>query len=105
MAAATPYPVGMPGQPWGALEKAEWRSRQHKRRSHADEVVSAIDRLRDDFDIERYGELDGSSDGTYPLLAVRSRGWSDALPTMLVTGGVHGYETSGVHGALRFLQR
>ena len=24
--------------------------------------------------------------------------------TVLVTGGVHGYETSGVQGALRFLQ-
>jgi hypothetical protein len=27
------------------------------------------------------------------------------LPTVLVTGGVHGYETSGVHGALRFAAR
>ena len=26
-----------------------------------------------------------------------------ALPWALVTGGVHGYETSGVQGALRFL--
>ncbi|QTG90843.1 DUF2817 domain-containing protein, partial [Vibrio furnissii] len=24
-------------------------------------------------------------------------------PTILITGGVHGYETSGVHGALKFL--
>jgi hypothetical protein len=34
---------------------------------------------------------------------VRSRDWNGTLPTMLVTGGVHGYETSGVHGALQFL--
>jgi peptide deformylase len=26
----------------------------------------------------------------------------DQLPTVLITGGVHGYETSGVHGALHF---
>jgi hypothetical protein len=31
--------------------------------------------------------------------------WDDNLPVALVTGGVHGYETSGVHGALRFLER
>jgi len=30
---------------------------------------------------------------------------SDDRPWVLVTGGVHGYETSGVHGALSFLER
>ena len=43
MTATTPYPVGTPGQPWGTAEKAEWRARQRKQRSYADEVVSAID--------------------------------------------------------------
>lgn len=105
MTATTPYPVGTPGQPWGTAEKAEWRARQRKQRSYADEVVSAIDALRGDYDVERYGELDCAQDGTYPLFALRSRNWSDSLPVVLVTGGVHGYETSGVHGALRFLQR
>ncbi len=103
-AAAATYPVGTPGKPWAAAEKAEWRSRQRKQRSHADEVVAAIESLRGDFDVQRYGELDCAADGTYPLLALRSRDWNDALPVVLVTGGVHGYETSGVHGALRFLQ-
>lgn len=101
----TPYPVGTPGQPWCAAEKAEWRSRQRKQRSYFDEVVSKIDVLRDDFDVKRYGELDYELDGAYPLFAIRSRDWNDTRPVVLVTGGVHGYETSGVHGALRFLQR
>ncbi|MCH8536372.1 MAG: M14 family metallocarboxypeptidase, partial [Alkalimonas sp.] len=39
----------------------------------------------------------------YPLFAVKSRNWDPQKPTVLVTGGVHGYETSGVHGALHFL--
>ena len=99
------YPIGTAGQPWGAAEKAAWRVRQRKLRSHADEVVAKIDALRDRFDVERYGELDYPPDGRYPLLAIRSRGWDDALPTMLVTGGVHGYETSGVQGALQFVER
>ena len=100
-----PYPIGVQGQPWGAAEKAAWRARQRKLRSHADEVMAKIDALRDRFDVEQYGELDYAPDGTYPLLAIRSRGWDDGLPTMLVTGGVHGYETSGVQGALQFVER
>jgi hypothetical protein len=99
------HPIGTPGRPWGAAEKAEWRARQRKRRSYAEEVVAKIDALRGDFDVERHGELDYAPDGTYPLFALRSRGWNDGLPVVLVTGGVHGYETSGVQGALRFLQR
>lgn len=96
-----PYPIGTPGQPWGAAEKAEWLKRQRKQRSYADDVLSVIERLRPRFDVGEYGTLDYAAD-TYPLFALKSRDWRDDLPTMLVTGGVHGYETSGVHGALRF---
>src|SRR5688500_1060320 len=98
------HPIGTPGQAWGPDEVAEWRSRQSKQRSHAEDVLSAVARLRDRFDIVEYGVLDYPPD-RYPLVAVRSRAWDDALPSVLVTGGVHGYETSGVHGALRFLDR
>src|SRR5690606_37987394 len=30
------------------------------------------------------------------------RNWDESRPLALITGGVHGYETSGVHGALHF---
>lgn len=99
------YPVGTPGTPWGAAERTAWRSRQARQRSYGDDVVAAIEGFRDRFDVVRYGELDAGADGRFPLFAVRSREWRDDLPVMLVTGGVHGYETSGVHGALRFIDR
>ena len=99
-----PYPIGTPGRPWGGAEKAEWLSRQRKQRSYSDDVSKEIDRLRARFDVVQYGELDYAPD-RYPLFALKSRNWDDALPLMLVTGGVHGYETSGVHGALRFASR
>lgn len=99
-----PYPIGTPGKPWGEAEKAEWLARQRKRRSYADDVLGAIERLRARFDVVQYGTLDYPPDH-YPLFALKSRGWRDDLPVMLVTGGVHGYETSGVHGALRFAER
>ena len=98
------YPIGVPGQPWGEAEKREWRARQRRQRGYADEVVGAIDALRGDFEVVQYGELDYPPDGRYPLFAIRSRDWNEALPVALVTGGVHGYETSGVHGALHFLR-
>src|SRR5690606_6532412 len=94
--------IGTPGMPWGAAEKTAWRARQRQQRNYRDEMVAAIDGLRDRFDVVQYGELDYGTDGRYPLFALRSRGWDDALPVALVTGGVHGYETSGVHGALQF---
>ncbi len=102
--AAMVYPIGIPGQPWGADERATWRSRQQRQRSYAADVLDVIERLRADFDIEQYGELDYAPD-RYPLFAIRSRGWRDDRPCVLVTGGVHGYETSGVHGALAFVER
>jgi hypothetical protein len=98
------YPIGTPGIPWGDAEKAEWRTGQNRKRSYVDEVVGVVDRLRDRFDVEQYGQLDYGDD-SYPLFAIRSRDWRDDLPVVLVTGGVHGYETSGVHGALRFVER
>lgn len=97
--------IGTPGEPWGDAGKAAWRARQRKQRSYFDEVVSRIDALRDRFDIEQYGELDYPPDGRFPLFTIRSRDWNEGLPTALVTGGVHGYETSGVQGALQFIDQ
>ena len=97
------YPIGTPGSPWGSHETAQWRARQVPQRSYHDDVVAVIDQMRHRFDVERYGEVVYAGEH-YALWAVRSRPWVDTLPTVLVTGGVHGYETSGVHGALRFLQ-
>ena len=97
------YPIGTPGQPWGASERAAWLAGQRKQRSYAEDVVSVIERLRAVFEVVEYGQLDYPPD-RYPLMALRSRDWNDALPCALVTGGVHGYETSGVHGALQFAE-
>jgi hypothetical protein len=38
------------------------------------------------------------------LYVIKSKDWDSSKPNVLVTGGVHGYETSGVQGALLFLQ-
>ncbi len=104
MSTQTPYPIGIPGHPWGDPEVAVWLSRQAVRRSYAVDVLSVIEQFRSRFDVSEYGRLHYPS-GSYPLFAISSRDWRDELPCMLVTGGVHGYETSGVHGALRFVDQ
>jgi hypothetical protein len=97
------YPIGTPGQPWGPAEVATWRARLVKQRGYAADVLAAIEPLKQDFDVSEYGAV--SYDGErFPLLAIRSRGWRDDLPVLVVTGGVHGYETSGVHGALQYVR-
>ncbi|MEO8746837.1 MAG: M14 family metallocarboxypeptidase [Rhodanobacter sp.] len=97
------YPVGTPGSRWGNTEVAAWRARQIRQRSYATDVVSRIEALRERYEVVEYGRLDYPPD-RYPLFALKGRAWRNELPVVLVTGGVHGYETSGVHGALRFAE-
>lgn len=104
MTSPASYPIGTPGHPWGEAEVTQWRAQQSVQRSYRDDVLSVIDELRASFDVAQYGSLDYVTEN-YPLFALRSRDWRDELPCVLVTGGVHGYETSGVHGALLFLQQ
>jgi Zinc carboxypeptidase len=101
-ASSAAYPVGTPGQAWGASEVEQWRARQIRHRHYAEDVLDAVDRLRGHLEVQTYGEV-VYGDERYPLRAVRSREWRAGRPAVLVTGGVHGYETSGVHGALQFL--
>jgi len=97
------YPIGTPGKTWGAPEVAAWRARQVKQRSYADDVLRAIEPFRASFDVSDYGATDYAGE-RFPLLVIRTRDWRDDLPVMVVTGGVHGYETSGVEGALQFVR-
>jgi len=96
------FPVGVAGQRWGEQERVQWRATQTKRRSYQADVVSRIEALSDRFERIAYGEISYAGE-SYPLYALRSRVIRPGLPNVLVTGGVHGYETSGVLGAFAFL--
>ncbi|MFB1073985.1 M14 family metallocarboxypeptidase [Vibrio diabolicus] len=97
------YPIGTPGQPWSEEERKAWLATQEVKRSYQDEVVSKIDALRERFDVEQYGAL-SYDEARFPLFCIKTRNWDSTKPIVLVTGGVHGYETSGVHGALKFVE-
>ncbi len=93
-------PIGTVDVPWGPAEKTQWRARQTRKRSYDTDVVK---RLAAREGLLQYGEISYGSE-RFPLLAIRSPQWRDEFPSALVTGGVHGYETSGVLGALRFIE-
>jgi hypothetical protein len=95
--------IGSPGAPWGAPQKAAWLARQTQQRSYGADVLTVIERLRARYEVTEYGRLPCDPQ-RYPLMALQNRDWRDDLPVVLVTGGVHGYETSGVRGALHFLE-
>lgn len=98
------YPIGTPGRPWGDGERNQWRARQARQRRYDQDVLPRSEKLAEAFDRVAYGQLDYAGE-TYTLYALKSRAWNSALPVALVTGGVHGYETSGVMGALEFLEK
>ncbi|TGE81322.1 peptidase [Pseudoalteromonas sp. KS88] len=95
------YHIGTPGVPWTSEEKQQWFNEQTIKRSYQQDVVALIDELTPHFDVEQYGALDYDIE-RYPLFLLKSKDWHADKPTVLVTGGVHGYETSGVLGAMRF---
>ncbi|MCK8046001.1 M14 family metallocarboxypeptidase [Shewanella sp. 1CM18E] len=97
------YAIGVKGQKWGDAEKAQWLNVQSVKRSYQDEVLVKVQALKERFDVEQYGALSYDAE-RYPLFAVKSKNWDLTKPTILVTGGVHGYETSGVQGAIRFIE-
>jgi len=106
----TIYPIGTVGQPWGDAEKALWLQQQQIKRSYQQQVVSVIGQLASELstvaELCQYGEIDYQPLGyaKYPLFAFKSRNWQANKPLVLVTGGVHGYESSGVFGALQFVR-
>ena len=102
------YPIGTPGVAWTRAECDEWKNtRTSRQRSYKEEVLDKIDAFADahpEFVKVCYGKLSHDPE-RYPLYLVRTNDFDAKKPSILVTGGVHGYETSGVQGALLFLQQ
>lgn len=91
-------------KPWNDVDKNNWLKEQIIKRSYLSEVVSKITSLKDRFEVIQYGALSYAPD-KYPLYLVKTKNFDKNKKTILITGGVHGYETSGVHGALAFFER
>lgn len=89
---------------WQEAEKQAWLKQQSIQRSYQEEVVARIHALSAKFEILQYGALSYDPE-RYPVFLLRSKSFDPSKKTALITGGVHGYETSGVHGAIAFLEK
>lgn len=103
------YPIGKPDEAWGDSEREEWFQYANKvQRSYAEDVLVRVEVLKTKFDVEQYSAL-SQDPQRYPLFVVKTKdfrvGENASKPCILVTGGTHGYETSGVHGALLFAEK
>ncbi len=90
--------------PWGDKEKNDWFREQSIKRSYAEDVLSRMNKLSGDFAVVQYGSL-SLDPNRYPVFLIKTRNFDDTKKTVIITGGVHGYETSGVHGALAFMEK
>ena len=97
------YPIGTPGEPWTDAEKQAWFESRSVGRSYQAEVLTKLGTLDDLFEVSQYGFLTIDPE-RYPLMAIQIPAVEADAPWVLVTGGVHGYETSGVQGAISFLE-
>ncbi len=99
-----PILTGMEARKWHEADVNRWAREQTPKRAYHDEVVARILELGGKFELHQYGALSQDPE-RYPLYLLKSRNFSPDKKTVLITGGVHGYETSGVQGALGFLER
>ncbi len=109
---------------WKEADKLEWLAKQTLQRSYAEQVLTRIEKLKqagDHLKILPYGNLtlqgreELAIDGTtltaqeyqdrYPLYYAEVGDITDSKPNIIITGGTHGYEESGVYGALEFLEK
>lgn len=104
MNAQKAHHIGTKGQQWAERERRQWLEEQSIKRSYHEEVVRKLEQIQisdSPFTVEKYSALRFQPQ-RYPLFVVKNAHHIDK-PTALITGGVHGYETSGVQGALNFL--
>jgi len=88
---------------WGKVEIEKCQREQKYKRSYAEDVEIKILKLSNKFSLNNYGSI-LYDEKKYELYILYSNEMRKSKPNILITGGVHGYETSGVHGALRFLE-
>lgn len=104
VSSSSSYSIGTPGVPWSPTEIAQWRTSRTIQRCYKTSVVDKLAALSPRFHVATYGALSQDPD-RYPLYYAKTKNWDATKPCVLITGGVHGYEESGVQGAIRFLDR
>jgi hypothetical protein len=94
-------------QGWNNAQKLQWFSNvsQNQVRDYDVDVVQRVMQLPSNTHYYmQYGVVDLGQENPYPLLNVTVGDPYNGLPNILITGGVHGYEPSGVRACFQFLE-
>lgn len=98
------YPIGKSNTPWNQSHKKQWLNTHGKIiRNYGELVLDRIEAMPDHLTPFQYGYIE-YFDRYYPLFALITRKWNIGKPVALISAGVHGYESSGVFGALEFAE-
>ena len=94
-------------QPWNAAQIKGWYDgviAGGKVRDYKADIVSRLMRLPANTHVlEVYGTIHTPGE-SYEALRVTVGDLSNGKPNIIITGGVHGYEPSGIEAAIRFLE-
>lgn len=99
------WPI-VPGTPWNEGQKRQWLEGvlAHRKKRNYQDILTRLQKLPANiYHLEKYGALPTPQD-SYSLMRVTIGDLSNGKPNVLITGGVHGYEPSGVEAAIRFLE-
>ncbi|AGH81107.1 hypothetical protein PCNPT3_05825 [Psychromonas sp. CNPT3] len=95
---------------WDQKDKLAWFLKQKIQRNYQVDIVNRLQTFaadNADFMLCEYAKLDHAELApqlNYPLYLLKSKNWQAHKPSVLITAGVHGYETSGILGAIDFLE-
>jgi hypothetical protein len=99
---------GVSGRPWNDDEISQWRSSviaAGKVRDYQRDVVTRLQALpANTHTVETYGEHTVGDDH-YNLMCVTVGDLNNGKPNILILGGVHGYEASGVMSAMEYAEK
>jgi succinylglutamate desuccinylase len=80
------------------------KKRATVKRSFSREVVQPLKKHASGHRLIKAGRITTDA-GTYPIYAVLSRNYSDDLPRIILSAGIHGEEPAGVYTLLEFIKR
>lgn len=91
---------------WTDTYTQQWRAHQKSVRDYQKDVIKRLfnPQITHNFDTIQYGALSHDPE-KFPLYYLKSKNWDETKPSLLIEGGVHGYEPSGIFAAIKWAEK
>lgn len=91
---------------WNEEHTIAWRAQQKPARDYQKDIIARLfnSKITNHYDAIQYGALSHDPE-KFPLYYLKSKNWDTAKPSLLVEGGVHGYEPSGIFAAIEWAEK